>query len=94
MRKFFKIFLIIFDQKSQNHVIWFIKEHTGIKICGHLVKKLKKPFCRVFFVDLKQILKKKFERKTRQFFIMFGTFIQNFSNSKKLIRTQNFLKKP
>ena len=39
MRKIFKIFLIIFDQKSLNHDIWFFKEH--IKICGHLVEKLK-----------------------------------------------------
>jgi hypothetical protein len=27
IRKIFKIFLIIFDQKSLNHVIWFFKKH-------------------------------------------------------------------
>jgi hypothetical protein len=36
MRKIFKLFLIIFDQKSLNHVIWFFKEY--IKICGHQVE--------------------------------------------------------
>jgi hypothetical protein len=27
MKNFFEIFLIIFDQKSLNHVIWIFKEH-------------------------------------------------------------------
>jgi hypothetical protein len=42
IRKFFEIFLNIFDQKSQKHVISFFKEH--IKICGHLREKFNWPF--------------------------------------------------
>jgi hypothetical protein len=53
-------------------------------------RKVKMAILKSVFVDLQQILKKKFEQKIRHFFNMFGTF--NLTNSKSLIRTQNFLK--
>jgi hypothetical protein len=66
MRKNFKIFPKI---PKKCHMIFK---------CG-LREKLKWPFWIVFFVDLKQIMKKIFEQKIRHFLIMFGTFFKNFS---------------
>jgi hypothetical protein len=72
IRKIFKIFRSIFDQKSQNNVIWFLKQH--IKIMWLPTRKLKVTILKSVFRWFEINIERKILTKIRHFFIMFGTF--------------------
>ena len=70
---FRKISLKFFEQEMRKiFEMFFTKNHKTMsydfsksiqKICGHLREKLKWPLVRVFYVDLKQMLKKNLNKK-------------------------------
>jgi hypothetical protein len=74
--KFSKYFQIVSTKNPKKVSYDFLNSIE--KICGHLRRKWKWPFWRVFFVDLKQIMKKIFEQKIRHFFHNVRNFFQKF----------------
>ena len=78
-KKLSKMATFTFRLLVGDHIFFICSLKNHMKNMWSPSRKVKVAILLSFFVDLKQILKKKFERKIRHFFIMFGTFIQNFS---------------